>query len=263
MFALEPLLDNAGARYGVRLRAAGVAADDFGVLPDLGMVWAPTLTVDGDVGRIEYTRSPLSAIANAVADWFAWGPGDIDGTLVATTASEFLTPEECATITAFRVVRTTTAGTYDVYMFGALDPDRAGAFVTPDGGKCSLKTWDAASAAPTVAGNLVSFNDPGEVALAVAGANLPYTLGVLFDSDCPPGGIAPVVTGGEADVLLVDATPAVIAELASLSTTVDGRVESVAPPVAASWSEYTNWIGQFKEANAGGVDQLVRVALRF
>lgn len=28
MFALEPLLDNSGARYGVRCRAAGVAADD-------------------------------------------------------------------------------------------------------------------------------------------------------------------------------------------------------------------------------------------
>jgi hypothetical protein len=262
-FPMEALLDAGGRQYGLRCRDAGLAEDGLGLLVVPDMVGALTLTADGIKAIVQYTRAPLQSVVDGYAEWEDWSLGEIDGTGVATTASEYLTPQQAETVTAFRVVMTTFAGTYDIYAYGAQGADRAGRWITPEGGTAELKTWDAASAAPSVKGELVSFNDPGEVALAVAGADLPYTGGVVYDSDCPPGGIVPVVVHGDADLLLVNATPSVIAQLASLSTTVDGRTESVAPPVAATWSEYSNWIGVFKEANAGGVDQLVRVALKF
>lgn len=260
-FPMEALLDNGGRQYGLRCRDAGLSEDGFAVLVLKDMVSAITLTVDGITGIVQYTRAPLQSVIDGYAEWFDWATGEIDGTMIATTASEFFDQDMAETITAFRVIQTSTGGTYDVYFYGAQGADRAGKWSTPEGGVAELKVWDAASAGPTVHGELVSFNDPGEVALAVAGANLPYTAGVVYDDDCPPGGIVPVVTRGDADILLVNATPSVIAQLASLSTTVDGRAESVAPPVAATWSEYSNWIGRFKEANAGGVDQRVRVSL--
>jgi hypothetical protein len=235
--------------------------DDFGILTVPLMASAITLVATLTIARIEFTRSPLSAIRDNLAEWFAWSTGDVDGSGGAATAAEYFTQDMAESITAFRVVNVSGVGTYDVYFYGAQGADRSGCWVTPEGGFCELKEWDSTLLVPTVAGELVSFNDPGEVTLAVAGANLPYAKGVIYDSDCPPGGIVPVVTDGKAEILLVDVTGSTIGDLASLSTTIDGRMEMVTPPVAATWSEYTNWIGQALEVVAGGVDQVALVRL--